>query len=1126
MDNHGPSHHGCVLRHKSCTALGRLSLIVLLLTVTLGITTQAFAAETEPLYYTYHGQPKQLTLDPGHIAVHLRTGSSDRFPAGLTGLGLSAADIESRPLSDWMILRASTLAGAPRANAQAGNTTSARTSAAAIHNVVRTLGATGDPDINFVSPVFADGKGNPVLLTSRLLIGFGPDVSVAARALLQANVGGGAFTEQTEFSQKNHERWQIRTNDGFAVLAAANALAQTPGVTYAEPDMIVTGRQFLQPSDPLFFQSWGLQALKAPAAWDITLGSSSVIVVILDTGVQQDHPDLNQIFGRDFTTDQSKNPGGGPVNSTDDHGTLVAGCVSERINNGLGTTGLAPGARIASARVATSTNNNGHFIFQFSWVVDALNWAQSIGARVTNNSNGYNQTSSAIEAAYASTRSAGIVHFAAVGNDGTAFISYPASIPTVNAVGSTAQGGFRSGFSNYGTGLKFVAPGEQIVTTDRTGRAGAINGDYATVQGTSFASPYTAAVAALVVSVHPEWNATQVEQQMQATCQDLGAPGYDTEYGYGLPDAFKAVTFVAPPPTPTPTPTPIATPTPTPPSTPTPTPTATPIPTATPSPTPIQTPTPQPFDSSNILVSVGSNYPTVTAYENTVSEFTVNGIGVQTLYFGPQQAGQGSPPDLRDIAVDENGVLDSVHIAGNIMLTRYSPVSDVFSDFSLFGWGVYSYPTYGAIAAYGHFIFVQDNQYSVADPTDHDGVIRFDSSTNESVHFADDTNPIDINVGLDGKLYVLTSQLQVYDPVTLNHERDIPFPYASLGPVTDIAVDQTGHIFACGDAGVIWQLSPNGMIEHSCDLNSPWLTDIDVDADGRLIASQLGGRIIVGDTSLTSFHSFPAIPNEFPFQDPPVDVAFARPVPTTVPPPAHVTPFNAAPSRMNLSRIPVTGPPSSGVAVASFTTDRGDAKATDFAATVFWSASDLSGSVGVVTGGPGAGPYIITSANYYVLNPTPAAIRVTDLVNLQNVRVPAAPTPTPTPTPPITPVTPPTVTVIAAPGSVPEGGTGQFIVSASSVNPFQATVVSFSITGKAILGVDYNIDGGFGQVTIPAGASSAAVTVQALTDATKERSEKITLTLFPGTSYTLARTKSLRKATMTIINLGGSRGRR
>jgi hypothetical protein len=122
-------------------------------------------------------------------------------------------------------------------------------------------------------------------------------------------------------------------------------------------------------------------------------------------------------------------------------------------------------------------------------------------------------------------------------------------------------------------------------------------------------------------------------------------------------------------------------------------------------------------------------------------------------------------------------------------------------------------------------------------------------------------------------------------------------------------------------------------------------------------------------------------------------------------------------------------------------------------------------------------------------------------------------------------VPPPTITVAASPGSVSEGGTAQFIVRRSNVNPLQPLVVTFSISGRAAVGLDYTVDGTPGQVTIPAGTATAAVTIHALTDAIRERSEKITLTLFPGSNYNLSRTKSQRKAAMTIINQGGS-GRR
>src|SRR5262249_25449116 len=149
--------------------------------------------------------------------------------------------------------------------------------------------------------------------------------------------------------------------------------------------------------------------------------------------------------------------------------------------------------------------------------------------------------SSAIAAEYLFTRETGMVHFAAAGNDATNSIAYPASLPRVNAVAALNEGGGPASFSNHGTGLAFSAPGQDIYTTDRTGAAGYTNSDYVYAYGTSLASPYAAGVAALVLSVNPSLDPTNIEQIMQHSCVDLGPPGYDTTYGWGLVNAYNAV---------------------------------------------------------------------------------------------------------------------------------------------------------------------------------------------------------------------------------------------------------------------------------------------------------------------------------------------------------------------------------------------------------------------------------------------------------------------------------------------------------------------------------------------------------------------------------------------------------
>jgi subtilisin family serine protease len=410
----------------------------------------------------------------------------------------------------------------------------------------------GDSAFQFVAPVFTGDDGGPTFVTPDLLVGFEPSVTEQSAEAILAELNAGDIIQRRFGNMPGAYHLRTRLKNGFDVLDVANKLAERPEVRFAEPDMIFTGQgaQFI-PNDPGFTNLWGMQNtaqfggtlgldMKGPQAWDITTGSSNIIVVIIDVGVQTNHPDINQIPGTNLTSDVSFD--GGPVNACDNHGTAVAGCVSALINNNLGTVGIAPGCRSASARTFISLNAcDGSWTTSSSWTVNALAWAQNIGARVSNNSNHYGFQSSTIAAEYLFTRGMGMVHFAAAGNDATNSIVYPASLPGVNAVAALQEGGGLASFSNHGTGLAFSAPGVDVYTTDRTGTNGYVSGDYVFFNGTSAASPYAAGVAALVLSINPSLSATNVEQIMQQSCVDLGTPGYDTTFGWGLVNAYNAV---------------------------------------------------------------------------------------------------------------------------------------------------------------------------------------------------------------------------------------------------------------------------------------------------------------------------------------------------------------------------------------------------------------------------------------------------------------------------------------------------------------------------------------------------------------------------------------------------------
>jgi len=500
-------------------------------------------------FHFYHfKEQRPLTLDVTRVAVLF--GGADAGGAaerpGLDGFGLDDDRVSAMAVPGWHL--------AP--------TKPERRSA---DGVAQIMAAIRDARVvDFVSPVFVGLDGGPVIVTPYILVGFDRSIDAARAEAVLAAAGAGEMLDRDWANMPRAYRVKSTSRSGSEVLEAANRLARLPEVEFAEPDMFFTGRSSLIPNDTFFSMLWGLHNtgqsgglfdfdMDAPEAWDITTGDPAVIVVIIDIGVQQDHPDLHQLTpGIDTTSDGGD---GGPVNACDLHGTPVAGCVSAIIDNDLGVVGVAPGCRTASARTFISTLDcSGSWSTFGSWTVNTLAWAESIGARVTNNSNGYGFTSSAIAQKYEDTRNAGMVHFASAMNDGQPVLGYPSSLPTVNAVAALNRFGSRAWFSNYGTGLAFSAPGESIVSTDRTGSAGYVSGDYVTVDGTSFASPYAAGVAGLILSVDPNLSAFDVESIMQQSCVDMGPAGYDTDFGWGQVNAKNALSLYVAPPLPAPYP--------------------------------------------------------------------------------------------------------------------------------------------------------------------------------------------------------------------------------------------------------------------------------------------------------------------------------------------------------------------------------------------------------------------------------------------------------------------------------------------------------------------------------------------------------------------------------------------
>jgi subtilisin family serine protease len=498
---------------------------------------QASAAASAHDQYCYHfDEVRPLTLDGAKVAILQEDGAAAQTRAeGFPRLGVKPGAVSAHVVRGWSLVTVE-----PALLEAMGG----------IKGLVAAFAAL--PEVTFASPVFIDNLGGAMFLRPLALFAFhdGVDAATQDELLRKSNL---ALEKDYRALGVKSARLQGNIRSGFDALDQINALARSRETRFAEPDMVFTGRSSLIPNDPRFNEQWALRNtgqsggtagidMRATQAWDITIGNPSIITVIIDTGVEQDHPDINQVAGTDLTSDASTT--GDPVNQFDNHGTPVAGCVSATINNNTGIAGVAPGTRSASARTMIAINAQGDWSTVASWTVDALNWATSINARVTNNSNGYGFTSAAVETAYTNTRNAGMVHFASAGNDASNALSYPSSLATVNAVSAVNRNGNLAGFSNFNAGMSVSAPGADVLSTDRTGNDGYGAGDYVPVNGTSFASPYAAGVAALILSVDPSLTAPQVESILQQTARDLGTPGFDIQFGNGMVNAFAAVSCI------------------------------------------------------------------------------------------------------------------------------------------------------------------------------------------------------------------------------------------------------------------------------------------------------------------------------------------------------------------------------------------------------------------------------------------------------------------------------------------------------------------------------------------------------------------------------------------------------
>lgn len=593
----------------------------------------AAAPESAGLFYYASGERVPLTVAPDFLAVQF----APPLDAAV-GLASDAAAVEAvaaREAAALSTLAADFPAADARAASQPGLIAGYRfylvplagvgdgAAALALRDSVRTSEAVSP---YWANAVFTAGDVK-LILTDELIVGFpegtprsavdaynsahgvafvrelSPDVyvlrvlpSAGADTLTMANfyeTDGVALYGSPNFAQvrpplnaRPGRAPDASLRDGAPVPLAPNEAAPGPRTEAVSPNFV--------PNDTLSIWNWHInntaQYTKATAdadidgyeAWDVGQGANTVIIAVIDDGVQTNHPDLDAkiVFPYDAVTgDNDPSPFDDALTRAEDaHGTHVAGVAAAETNNSAGTMGACPACRIMPIRIFKTTSSG---VFSTDAIITAaVNWAYTNGASVLNNSWGGGPTNTALTNAFKNVvlngrGGLGAVVVISAGNEYQVAVPYPANLnaifPGILAVGASTwcdtikrdtssepsanddcSGEYWWG-NNWGTEVNITAPGHSLTSPDLTGTDGysgvsggnVPNHDYTQFNGTSGAGPVVAGVAGLLLAQNPTWTNDQVRDRLTSSADPIYNAGFDTASGWGRVNAQKALNNTA-----------------------------------------------------------------------------------------------------------------------------------------------------------------------------------------------------------------------------------------------------------------------------------------------------------------------------------------------------------------------------------------------------------------------------------------------------------------------------------------------------------------------------------------------------------------------------------------------------
>jgi thermitase len=374
---------------------------------------------------------------------------------------------------------------------------------------------------------YADGAGN-----LEVIVGVDNSTSSYDTVAALAGQNGGRITQTLNMGDENALVVELST---LGASEFVNQIHSTGVSSYVEPNGEYQADSTA--NDPYYSLQWGLRRVGADAAWDTTLGSSDLLVAVIDTGIDYTHPDLQANYvplGYDWVNNDND-----PIDDHG-HGTHCAGIIAATINNSIGVAGTAQVKIMAEKGL--SINGSGSYVALANCIVHATN----AGADILSNSWGGSSESSLIASAIAYATAHGALVLVAAGNENTNQNSYPAQYDDVIAVAATNTSDTKASFSNYGSWVDVAAPGVMIYSTMPTYNVTMNNEPrftqtYSYANGTSMACPMAAGVAALIWSKYPTMTAEFVREQLESTCDDIGAQGFDEYFGYGVVNAQRGV---------------------------------------------------------------------------------------------------------------------------------------------------------------------------------------------------------------------------------------------------------------------------------------------------------------------------------------------------------------------------------------------------------------------------------------------------------------------------------------------------------------------------------------------------------------------------------------------------------